>query len=86
MFDNTPIQDPYSLDTFIAWLETMPAEGEYNYWDCGDCLVGQYATALGIPDSWFDIHSANHSQFGLIAALSPCTFGSALERAKAMRG
>lgn len=39
--------DPMSLDTLIAWLETMPAKKDYCYLDHGRCLLGQYFSAMG---------------------------------------
>lgn len=88
--------DPYSLDTFIAWLETMPAEGRYDYDDCqGGCLIGLYAAAQGVPDKWHEIHQhdipdsylwpglARH--FGHIAAGGRSTYGTALEYARTTR-
>lgn len=79
-----------SLAGLIAWLETRPPEGEYNFDDCdGACLVSLYGASFK-PD-W------NHSRdymdaceviFGnamLVgpACETPWTFGAALARARA---
>jgi hypothetical protein len=38
-----------SLAGLIAWLETMPPEGEYDFDACdGTCMLGQYMAHLGV--------------------------------------
>jgi hypothetical protein len=84
--------DPYSLAGMIAWLEQQPAEQEYKWANCEDCLVGQYLSAvLGPPADYAEV-SRRHGKFmrenpiafrrGLALA-NPHTFGAALERARA---
>lgn len=82
--------DVFSLESLIAWLETMPAKKEYDYWDCkGACLYGQYTAGHDVP--WKD--SGHYDQRGTargdfsetvyeIAIESPRTFGAALSRAR----
>lgn len=84
-----------SLEGFVAWLETMPPNGQYEFVACdGTCLIGLYATAIGHP-KWIDIHTAllphPHDcpemyvyDFGQLACGFPRTFGAALSRARAL--
>lgn len=74
--------DPHSLEAVIAWLETQPADREYDFINCrGGCLVGQYGNATGID--WIEAHQALHERYGLYFACGfPCTFGAALSRAR----
>jgi hypothetical protein len=39
--------DPFSLESLIAWLETMPPRAKYCYLSNGECLLAKYFTALG---------------------------------------
>ena len=39
--------DPFSLESLIAWLEKMPADGTYNYISNGNCLLAQYLRSSG---------------------------------------
>lgn len=81
--------DPFHIDTFIGWLETMPPEGVYDYYPVdGTCLVGQYGAAVyGAGDRrWHDLHRVKNTPFCGIAQRRPRTFGAALDRARAMRG
>ena len=76
------VADVFSLDSLIAWLETMPADISYK-WDCvrGGCLIGIYADAAGI--NFHDCHSAIFDRGQLyIAGHEPHTFGAALARAR----
>lgn len=41
-------KDIHSLDNLIAWLETQPADKEYDYLDNQNCVLAQYLTASGI--------------------------------------
>jgi hypothetical protein len=76
--------DPFSLESLIAWLEKQPAGDVYCWSDTEQCLLGQWARAMGVPEK----EVANKSTeldtcapFDDIALLSPFTFGAALERA-----
>lgn len=85
--------DPFTLDSLIAWLETMPADRVYNFFDCdGRCLIGQYIAAksssnhwrhYGYPN-WMDLVDA-HPHVSKIATHEPFTFGAALLRARALK-
>ena len=86
-----PSDNTLTLDTFIAWLETMPVEGEYEFYSYSACVVGQFVTAVtGSDNPFFETNYA--SIFGglepyrEVCASEPQTFGAALQRAKAMRG
>ena len=81
----------FSLQGLIAWLETQPAETEYEYTNTSDCLLCRYFKARGVPVSymggvrWFD-HTGNAHPLpdGLRAAPHAHTYGAALARAKAL--
>ncbi len=74
--------DPKSVEGLIAWLETMPSDGTYNWHDCkGGCLIGIYGQAIGVD--WHDIHDYFYKLEDLrIAGDKPWTFGGALDRAR----
>lgn len=83
--------DPFSLEGLIAWLETMPADREYEFMDCdGACLLGQYMAHVKEPwsmDGYIQIarHMLNghHGLTFSVGARFPRTFGAALKRALA---
>jgi len=77
--------DPAALTSLIAWLETMPPNGEYDWENCdGECLIGVYGAATGLGAKWHDVHSAYFERDELhIASDTPWTFGAALDRARA---
>lgn len=74
-----------SVAGIIAWLETMPADGTYNYRNInGECLMGQYGKSRGAD--WHDVHSwFYHNDLLFIASgghiTSDWTYGAALKRA-----
>ncbi len=92
--------DPFSLESLTAWLETMPANGEYNWGDCGygtrGCLLMQYFRAKGFRnarggastvryDWWFWQRKASIPEtFIAISVRSPNTFGAARDRARSI--
>lgn len=80
--------EPLSLASLIAWLETMPLEQKYNYADCkGNCLIGQYLTSIGSDMKSYWIMSTvtlYRGSPGYVAATLPHTFGAALTRARAI--
>ena len=50
-WDKPKVQaDVFSLESLIAWLETMPAHGNYRYLCNGSCLLAQYFTAAGFEN------------------------------------
>lgn len=77
--------DALSLESLIAWLETMPADMTYDWHSCeGECLIGLYLRAAG-----FEPHCASrYLRFQnmeiryFVAATEPRTFGAALSRAR----
>lgn len=80
--------DPFTLESLIAWLEKQPANGCYYVFPTEECLLGQFAKAMGCDDaaskSW---ELGNQSHFARVAFEFPedaQTFGSALARAKAL--
>jgi hypothetical protein len=89
--------DPFSLDGFIAWLETKPADGAYEWGDIFNCLMAQYFKARGFKvfscggstftsrEGWFIKRLVTRTvlpSFTYTAATRPHTFGAALERAR----
>ena len=42
--------DVFTLASLIAWLETMPPNGEYDFYcKTGNCLLDQYLASHGLP-------------------------------------
>lgn len=85
-----PKADP--LKGLISWLETMPANKEYDFFDHeGGCMVGQYMASVGEPWSsvryeqivWSITGERDSLKFS-IGHDRPWTFGAALERARAL--
>ena len=84
---------PFSLESLIAWLETM---GVYCYVSAGECLWGRYTTAHGGYrcegcEAGYQIgstHFPNDFHFRMtdhrydLAVHYPHTFGAALTRAR----
>ncbi len=82
-----------SLDGLIAWLETMPPEGEYDWYSIKGCVFCQYQKAAGkwvkhiefeyLPESRYDYHliGANNTET-TSGTKADWTFGKALERAR----
>lgn len=81
--------DPLTLDSLIAWLETMPARKKYDFNNCeGACLMGQYMAHVGMEWNNSNYAMACQKISGIpssfmIGAIYPRTFGAALKRAKA---
>lgn len=79
-----------SLPGFIAWLETMPPGGKYEWMKCdGTCLIDQYLASIGLKNDGRTDHGSNYFQAqgggpNGIAVGWPRTYGSALERARAV--
>lgn len=78
-----------SLADLVAWLETMPPEGEYNFANCqGACLIGQYMAHVGVDwyghgNPYCETLAAIGDRKQIICATRPYTFGAALDRARA---
>jgi hypothetical protein len=78
-----------SLRAMIAWLETKPADEEYDYIDAPRCAIAQYLQAQGrseddsVVDFW-PTPEPSQKDYWLfdIACTVPWTFGAALERAR----
>jgi hypothetical protein len=71
-----------SLNGFLVWLETMPAEQKYPHMDCENCACGQYAAWLGEPD-WPGKARAGHAvwnKLNRIACARGWTFGALRKR------
>lgn len=87
--------DPFTLDSFIAWLEKQPAKKTYCYTSTGHCLIAQYLKHLGHTNisvagygKWWS--DQGRGQLAAIADIANppssalSTFGAALERARAI--
>jgi hypothetical protein len=82
--------DVHTLPSFIAWLETQPAEGTYDWDNCqGKCLIGQYMATCGLGGrarnypGFVRRSLKNGADLQIIACELPWTFGAALARARA---
>ena len=90
--------DVFTLASLIAWLETMPPNGEYDFYSkTGKCLLDQYLASHGLPGlaSGYDhVGFRNYHRLACILLTSddvvsdiansvPMTFGAALARARA---
>lgn len=85
--------DVFSLENLIAWLETMPADQQYDFCDLGQCLLAQWALSVdpqslptGIGAYEYIVHGSviDLSRFKTVAINHDTgrTFGEALERVR----
>lgn len=79
--------EAFTLESLIAWLETMPAEQVYVSDDVRNCMICQYGAAHGAGNTYHTLSdrfdSAGHHEVKTTVALSrPHTFGAALTRAR----
>jgi hypothetical protein len=80
-----------SLDDFIQWLETFDPRDHYFYFAFGgQCLMGQYMNARGIPWGTGLYGPTCIKVLGVegerdVLAIGTKTIGAALKRAKALR-
>jgi hypothetical protein len=95
-WENTHIKaDPFSLESLIAWLETMPADATYSWDDGSECMLGQWLRTIDPKvECKFDTGNlylyevlggrVDLSSFEKIARLDYDwdTFGAALDRAR----
>lgn len=86
---------PYTLESLVAWLETMQATEIYCYESNGGCLVARYLADhghqqlnVGSASIFFSPPNGGHKFMNMpngwnaIAVQEPRTFGSALLRAR----
>ena len=81
-----------SLRGLIAWLETKPADEQYEYSQPLKCVAAQYLQSMGCPekDSSVDFggyvaletKAPDRDWLYQIVSQFPQTFGAALERAR----
>lgn len=80
----------FVLSNFIAWLETMPADGTYNYLSAR-CAIGEYLEAHG--SSYSEAHKIRPEGFDTLCDWNANitsgygrsqerTYGAALQRAR----
>jgi len=85
--------NPYSVASFIAWLEKQPPDKEYSPLNWKTCAMGQYFIAMtgsAAPSGMAAEKSASIMLKTLYAIAVPkywgerdmCTFGAALKRAR----
>jgi hypothetical protein len=78
----------YTLKNLIAWLEHQPAHLQYNFGDAENCLLGQFAHAMGARDPAKTSNALSlRDPFWHIAnppRTAWSTFGAARERARAL--
>jgi hypothetical protein len=72
-----------TLDSLIAWLETKDPAETYNWWDADKCLYGQFGKACGLGGHNFTLEFIAETPG--VALREPHTFGSALERTRALK-
>lgn len=79
----------YSLEGFIAWLETQRGDIGYDWMDINHCVTCQYLRSRGISDvhgsdSTIGMHQVfpNLHIYHEVCATEPWTFEAALHRAK----
>ena len=92
----TTTADAFQLSTLVAWLETKNPEEKYCYYDQGNCLLGQYFTALGFTNmcmmttTFYLIGGIRRTlpayfddvAHGVYGSPRRWTFGAALDRAR----
>lgn len=45
------MQNPFTREAFLAWVERQPAEQEYVFADNYNCALAQYGKFLGFADA-----------------------------------
>lgn len=80
--------DPFTLENFIAWLETQPPDKAYEYSHGKTCAIGQFCQSISTTYS-DQLHSDKGRFFPIfrewnwyITKPFPWTFGAALKRAR----
>lgn len=80
--------DPFSLESFISWLENQPAEIGYDWEDISGCVVCEYLRDVKDWDEpsemvLFDrVFAPGTSEYDEVCGSAPWTFGAALDRAR----
>lgn len=79
----------FSVKALVKWLETMPADKEYDWSNASNCLLGQWCKSQGLDGDKLHDKSCDLGKedvFYDIALRQPrqCTFGAALRRASAL--
>ena len=74
------LQSLMTSDALTAWLRTQPDDGEYQWTDPVNCLMGKYLADHGV--AWGDTGYSDMPGYHQIAAQRPWTFGAALGRAE----
>lgn len=72
------------LSAFMAWLETMPTDLEYDFTDPSVCATAQYKKSLGCEEIavLFPCNSKETPWLQKIVGIKPYTFGAAFKRAR----
>ncbi len=85
--------NPLDINSLILWLEKQPADKEYIYAHCSECLLAQYFSAMGFKNVLVDSTGMRHGDWwtekvnlpqgwNYLAVCAPKTMGAALERAR----
>lgn len=93
-WDKDRVHGPVSLRALIAWLETQPADTQYDFCQPYQCVLAQHLQALGYPEDksnvqlpigedddeadWLNVIAQGNG-----VAAEDWTFGAALARARA---
>lgn len=91
---NIQLNDVFSLEGLILWLEKQPGETAYNLMSTSDCLICRYGKAQGIKADWcgrvFLQTYAPWEKNGTadlvnkVALAKPETYAAALDRARTL--
>jgi len=84
--------DPFSLESFAAWLETQDAAREYDWIDVCGCVCHEYLSAMGLRRAPYPKRDCDGGRLSSIfpsievyhkvCGTHPHTFGAALDRAR----
>lgn len=81
-----PLEEVYSIEGFIAWLEKQPRDIHYDWFNTYECIARQYLTARGI-NKLANLAGVFSSLkiYQKVCGKYPWTFGDALRRAKKIK-
>lgn len=83
----------FKIADVLAWARTKPADEEYDYWSCDNCVLAQFAKERGLPTTgaggfgWYDAAGHEHEiipRRSGVAASDPHTFGAFAKRLEAL--
>ena len=76
-------QDPFTLASFIAWLEKQPSDKQYDWFNISTCVVRQYLRAKGFeqPRPLSSVFPSLEA-YWRVGFTQPWTYGAVLVRAR----